>query len=34
MSEENKHLARRSWETLVNEQNPDAIAELYTSNFV
>ncbi len=30
MSEENKDLARRSWEILVNEQNPDAIDELYT----
>ena len=34
MSEENKDLARRSWEMLVNQQNPDAIDELYTSNFV
>ncbi len=34
MSEENKDLARRSWEMLVNEQNPDAIDELYTPNFV
>ena len=34
MSEENKDLAQRSWEMLVNEQNPDAIDELYTPNFV
>jgi steroid delta-isomerase-like uncharacterized protein len=34
MSEENKDLARRSWEMLVNQQNPDAIDELYTPNFV
>jgi steroid delta-isomerase-like uncharacterized protein len=34
MSEENKELARRSWEMLVNEHNPDAIDELYTPDFV
>jgi steroid delta-isomerase-like uncharacterized protein len=34
MSEENKDLARHSWEMLVNQQNPDAIDELYTPNFV
>jgi steroid delta-isomerase-like uncharacterized protein len=34
MSEENKDLTRRSWEMLVNEQNPDAIDELYTPDFV
>jgi steroid delta-isomerase-like uncharacterized protein len=34
MSEENKDLARRSWEMLVNQQNPDAIDELYTPDFV
>jgi steroid delta-isomerase-like uncharacterized protein len=34
MSEENKDLAQRSWEMLVNEQNPDAIDELYTSDLV
>ncbi|HVF03141.1 MAG TPA: ester cyclase [Rubrobacteraceae bacterium] len=34
MSEENKDLARRSWEMLVNEQNPDSIDELYTPDFV
>jgi steroid delta-isomerase-like uncharacterized protein len=34
MSEENKDLVRRSWEMLVNEQNPDAIDELYTPDFV
>src|SRR3712207_2471575 len=33
-TEENKDLARRSWEMLVNQQNPDAIDELYTPNFV
>jgi steroid delta-isomerase-like uncharacterized protein len=33
-AEENKDLARRSWEMLVNQQNPDAIDELYTPNFV
>ncbi len=32
MSEENKDLARRSWEMLVNQQNPDAIDELYTAD--
>jgi steroid delta-isomerase-like uncharacterized protein len=34
MSEENKDLARRSWEMLVNQHNPDAIDELYTADFV
>jgi steroid delta-isomerase-like uncharacterized protein len=34
MSEESKDLARRSWEMLVNEHNPDAIDELYTPNLV
>jgi steroid delta-isomerase-like uncharacterized protein len=34
MSEENKDLARRSWEMLVNQQNPDAIDELYIPDFV
>jgi steroid delta-isomerase-like uncharacterized protein len=34
MSEENKDLARRSWEVLVNQHNPDAIDELYTPDFV
>ncbi len=34
MSEENKDLAQRSWEMLVNEQNPDGIDELYTSDLV
>ena len=33
-AEENKDLARRSWEMLVNQQNPDAIDELYTPDFV
>ena len=33
-AEENKDLARRSWEMLVNQQNLDAIDELYTPNFV
>ncbi len=34
MSEENKDLARRSWEMLVNQQNPDAIDELYAADLV
>ncbi len=34
MSEENKDLARRSWEMLVNQQNPNAVDELYTPDFV
>ncbi len=34
MSEENKDLARRSWEMLVNQQNRDAIDELYTADLV
>ncbi len=34
MSEENKDLARRSWESLVNQQNPDAIDELYAADLV
>ena len=34
MSEENKDLARRSWEMLVNEQNPDGIDKLYTPDLV
>jgi steroid delta-isomerase-like uncharacterized protein len=33
MSEENKALARRSWE-IVNQHNPDLIDEMYTSDFV
>jgi steroid delta-isomerase-like uncharacterized protein len=34
MSEDNKALARRSWEEIVNKRNPDAIEELYAPNFV
>ncbi len=34
MSEENKDLARRSWEMLVNQQNPDAVDELYAADLV
>ena len=34
MSEENKALARSSWEEIVNEQNPQAIEEVYAPNFV
>jgi steroid delta-isomerase-like uncharacterized protein len=34
MSEENKALARRSWEEIVNQQNLDAIDELYAPDFV
>ena len=34
MSEENKDLARRTWEMLVNQQNPDAIDELYAADLV
>ncbi len=34
MSEENKDLARRSWEMLVNQQNPEAIDELYAADLV
>jgi steroid delta-isomerase-like uncharacterized protein len=33
-AEENKDLARRSWEMLVNEHNRDAIDELYTPDLV
>jgi steroid delta-isomerase-like uncharacterized protein len=33
MSEENKALARRSWE-LVSQRNPDAIEEVYTADSV
>src|SRR5215212_6148451 len=33
MSEENKALARRSWE-IVNQHNPDLIDEFYTDDFV
>jgi hypothetical protein len=33
-TEENKDLARRSWEMLVNQQNPDVLDELYTPNLV
>jgi hypothetical protein len=33
MSEENKALARRSWE-IVNQHNPDLIDEFYTPDFV
>jgi steroid delta-isomerase-like uncharacterized protein len=33
MSEENKALARRSWE-IVNQHNPDLIDEMYTPDFV
>jgi steroid delta-isomerase-like uncharacterized protein len=34
MSEENKALARSSWEQIVNEQNPEAIDEFYAPDFV
>src|SRR5215212_8090487 len=34
MSEENKALARSSWEEIVNKQNPQAIDEVYAPNFV
>jgi steroid delta-isomerase-like uncharacterized protein len=34
MSEKNKDLARRSWEMLVNQQNPDAIDEMYAADLV
>ncbi len=34
MSADNKDLARRSWEMLVNQQNPDAIDELYAADLV
>ena len=34
MSEDNKALARRSWEEIVNERNPDAIEEIYPSDLV
>src|SRR5215213_3764542 len=34
MSEENKALARSSWEEIVNKQNPQAIEEVYAPNFV
>jgi steroid delta-isomerase-like uncharacterized protein len=33
MSEENKDLARRSWE-LVSQRNPDAIEEVYTADSI
>jgi steroid delta-isomerase-like uncharacterized protein len=33
MSEENKALARRSWE-IINQHNPDLIDEFYTPDFV
>jgi steroid delta-isomerase-like uncharacterized protein len=33
MSEDNKALARRSWE-IVNQHNPDLIDEMYTADFV
>src|ERR687889_2806700 len=33
MSEENKALARRSWQ-IVNQHNPDLIDEFYTADFV
>jgi steroid delta-isomerase-like uncharacterized protein len=33
MSEENKALARKSWE-IVNQKNPDLIDEFYAPNFV
>jgi steroid delta-isomerase-like uncharacterized protein len=33
MSEENKNLARRSWE-IVNQRNPDLIEEIYPPDFV
>jgi hypothetical protein len=33
MSEENKALARRSWE-IVNQHNPDLIDEFYTPDLV
>jgi steroid delta-isomerase-like uncharacterized protein len=34
MSEDNKALARSSWEEIVNKQNPQAIEEVYAPNFV
>ena len=34
MSEDNKALARRSWEEIVNERNPDAIEEIYPPDLV
>ncbi len=34
MSEDNKALARRSWEEIVNKRNPDAIEEIYAPDFV
>jgi steroid delta-isomerase-like uncharacterized protein len=34
MSEENKALSRRVWEEIVNQQNLDAIDEIYTADCV
>jgi steroid delta-isomerase-like uncharacterized protein len=34
MSEDNKALARSSWEEVVNKQNPQAIDEVYAPDFV
>jgi steroid delta-isomerase-like uncharacterized protein len=34
VSEENKALARSSWEEIVNKQNPEAIDEFYAADFV
>jgi steroid delta-isomerase-like uncharacterized protein len=34
MSEENKVLARRPWEEIVNQQNLDAVDEIYPANIV
>ena len=34
MSEENKALSRRAWEEIVNQQNLDAINEIYTADCV
>ena len=34
MSEENKVLSRRAWEEIVNQQNLDAIDEIYTADCV
>jgi ketosteroid isomerase-like protein len=34
VSEENKALARSSWEEIVNKHNPEAIDEFYVPDFV
>jgi hypothetical protein len=34
MSEENKALARRPWEEIVNQQNLDAVDEIYPADIV